>query len=115
MGSNDGGKPYLDNLFVRHARQENILFVVIGMEPDHVRNLSVAEAVEALAGLSIPEFHLSVITTGQELATVVRERKVFDGLYVSVEGPQAIPVSVDVPQLGRLVRSSRTSMWLSLL
>jgi hypothetical protein len=73
------------------------LLVVIGMEPNNVRNLSVAKAVEALTGLCIPEFHLPVISTRQELAAVVRERKVLDSLYVSMERPQAVPVSVNVP------------------
>ena len=94
---NDDEKAYLYDLLIRHARQENVLLVVVGMEPNHVRNLSVAKAVEALTGLCIPEFHLSVISTRQELATVVRERKVFDGLYVSMECPQTVPVSVYIP------------------
>ena len=67
----DDGKHYLDNLLVRHPRQKNILLVVVGMEPNYVRNLSVAKAAEALTGLCIPEFHLSVISTRQELAAVV--------------------------------------------
>ena len=108
IGSNTGGKAHLYDLFVRHSRQENILLVVVRVEPNHVRYFSVAEAIEALAGFSIPEFHLSVITTGQEIATVVREREIFDGLYVSMESPQAVPVSVNVPQLEALVQSSRT-------
>ena len=87
IGSNDGGEAHLHDLFVRHARQEDILLVVVRVEPNHVRNFSVAKAVEALTGLSIPELHLSVITTGQEFATVVREREILNGLYVSMEGP----------------------------
>jgi len=103
-------KPHLHDLFVRHSRQENVLLVVVRVEPNHIRNLSVAKAVETLSGLSIPEFHLPVISAGQELATVVRERKVFDSLYVSVECPQAVPMSVYVPQLESSVQSSGPSM-----
>ena len=116
IGGNNGGKAHLYNLFVRHSRQEDILLIVVRVEPNHVRNFSVAEAVEALAGFSIPEFHLSVIATGQEFATVVREREILDGLYVSMESPQAVPMSVNVPQLEALVRSSRTTArWLDSL
>ena len=104
---NDGRRVYLYDLLIRHARQENVLLVVIRMEPNHIRNLSVAKAVEALAGLGIPQFHLSVISTRQEIAAIVREREVFDGFYVSMKRPQTVPVSVYVPQLKRLVQSSK--------
>jgi len=104
----------LHNLFVRHARHKNILLIVIGVEPNHIRYLSVAKAVETLTGLGIPEFHLPVISAGQELAAVVRERKVFDGLYVSMKRPHAVPVSVNVPQLEGSVWRSRTPVsWLN--
>lgn len=86
------------------------MLVVIGMEPNYIRNLSVAKSVEALTGLSVPEFHLPVIATGQELATIIGERQVFDSLYMSMESPQAVPMGVNVPQLERSVRSSRTPM-----
>lgn len=101
---NVGETPHLHNLLVRHPRQENILLVVVGMEPNHIRNLSVAKAAEALSGLCIPEFHLSVIPTRQKLAAVVRKRKVFDSFYVSMKGSQAVSVSVNVPQLKRSSR-----------
>ena len=107
IGLNDDESVYLYDLLIGHARHENVLLVVVGMEPDHVRNLSVAKAVEALTGLSIPEFHLSVISTRQELAAIVRERKVFDGFYVSMECPHTVPMSVYIPQLKRSARSSR--------
>ena len=116
IGCNNGGKAHLYDLFVRHAGQKNILLVVVRVEPNHIRDFSVAEAVEALASFSVPEFHLSVITAGQEFPTVVRECEIFDGLYVSMESPQAVPMSVNVPQLEALARSPRiTARWLDLL
>lgn len=105
---NDGGEAHLNDLFVRHAGQEDTLLVVVRMESNHIRNLPVTKPVEALAGLSVPEFHLSVIATGQELVTVVRESEIFDGLYVSMESSQAVPVGVNVPQLDASARSFRT-------
>jgi len=107
IGLNDGGKVYLYDLLIRHSRQENVLLVVVGMEPNNVRNLPVAKPVEALAGLSIPQFHLPVISTRQELAAIVRERNVLDSFYVSMECPHTVPMSVYVPQLKKSVRSSR--------
>lgn len=61
----------LYDFLIRHARQENVLLVVVGMEPNNVRDLSIAKPVEALTGLSIPQFHLSVISTGQEIPAIV--------------------------------------------
>ena len=38
-------------------------------------------------------------TTGEELATVVGERHVLDGLGMSVERTQAVAVCIDIPKL----------------
>jgi hypothetical protein len=80
-------KAHLYDLLVRHPRQENILLVVVRVKPNYVRDLSVAKAAEALTGLCIPEFHLPVISARQELAAIVGESKVLNGLHVSMESP----------------------------
>ena len=58
------------------------------MEPDHVRYPSAVKAVEVLISLRIPHFHVGHIHK-MELAAVVRERKVYNCLYVSVKRPQS--------------------------
>lgn len=52
---------YLYDLLVRHTGEEYMLFVLIWMETDNVRDLPIAEAFEALSGLRVPEFHLTVV------------------------------------------------------
>lgn len=56
------GETHLDDLLIRHARQENVLLVVIWMEPNDVGNLPITEPLDTLSGLSIPKFHLSIIS-----------------------------------------------------
>jgi len=76
------------------VRSPRSFLVAVGVEPDHVQPL---ERLRHLVSITT-QFHLSVVPTRQELATVVRERKVIDGLDVSVECPQAVPMSVNFQQ-----------------
>ena len=49
-----GNGAYLDNLFVRHTSEEDVLFVIVGVEADDVWRLAVTEPLEALTGLGVP-------------------------------------------------------------
>lgn len=82
-----------------------MLFIFIRMEPDDVRDLAIAKALDALSGLRVPELHLPIVSAGQEFATVVRESNVLDGLHVTMKGTETIAVGVDVPQLPGLYES----------
>ena len=53
---------YLNDLFVGHSGEEDILLIFVGMEPDDVRDLSVTEPFQALACLRIPQLHLAIIS-----------------------------------------------------
>jgi hypothetical protein len=65
----------------------------------HVRELTTLYLIHALRRLRVPELHPPVVPTRHELHSVAEERHVLDGLDVSVEGVEAVAVSVDVPEL----------------
>lgn len=44
----------LNNLLIRHTSEENVLFILIWVEPDDIRNLPITKAFDTLAGFSIP-------------------------------------------------------------
>lgn len=48
-----------------------MLFIIVGVKTDNVGSLAVAEPLETLTSFGIPQFHLTIVTTGQELSTVV--------------------------------------------
>ncbi len=62
---------YLDDFLVRHACEEYVLLVFIGMELDDVGYFAVAETLYALSSLRIPQLHLAIIAAGQKASTVV--------------------------------------------
>ena len=74
-----------------------MLLVLVGMEPNDVWYLAVAEPLQTLTGLRVPQLHLTVVAARQELSSIVRERYILDGLHVTVECPQAVSVSVYIP------------------
>lgn len=80
------------------------------MELDHVWDLSIAEPLQTLASLSVPKLHLTVITTREELSTIVGEAQILDSFDMSMECSQAATVSIYVPELmhSRLDTSKRT-------
>ena len=92
-------RSYLDDLLVGHTGQEDVLLVLVGMEPDNVWDLAVTEPLQTLSGLRVPEFHLTVVTARQELPSIIRESHVLDGLHMPMECPQAISMCIHVPQL----------------
>ena len=57
---------YLNDLLVGHTREEDVLFVLIRVESDHIWNLAVAEPLQALAGFRIPQLDITVHTTAQQ-------------------------------------------------
>lgn len=98
----DGGTgAYLDDLLVGHAGEEDVLLVVVGVKADDVGGLAVAEALETLAGLGVPELHLTIVAAGKEAFAVVGKGDVLDGLDVAVERAKTIAVGVHVPELER--------------
>jgi hypothetical protein len=59
----DRRKTNLNYLFVRHTSEENMLFVFVRVEAHDIGSLAITKPLETLAGLSIPQFHLAIITT----------------------------------------------------
>ena len=59
LGTN--AETHLDNFLVRHTSKENVLFVLIGMEPHDIRDLTVAESLQTLPSFGIPQLHVAVI------------------------------------------------------
>lgn len=45
---------YLNDLFVRHTSEEDVLFILVRMEAHNVGRLAVTEPLETLTGLGIP-------------------------------------------------------------
>jgi Na+-transporting NADH:ubiquinone oxidoreductase subunit NqrB len=90
---------YLNNLFIRHTSEENILFILVWMESNDVRYLPVAEALEALAGFRVPELHLAIVPTGEKLSTIIRKRHIFHIFCVPMEGTQTVAMRINVPKL----------------
>ena len=66
-----GDKAYLNDLLVGHASEKDVLLVIIGVEADDVGGLAVAESLETLTGLGVPQLDLTIVATGQELGAVV--------------------------------------------
>ena len=77
---------HLNDLLIGHTRQEDMLFILVGMEPNNVRNFAIAEPFDALPRLRVPELDLTIIAAGQESPTIVRKSDVFYGFHVAVEG-----------------------------
>lgn len=67
------------------------------MELNDVWDFPVAKALNALASFGIPEFHLSVITTREETATIVRKTNILHGFRMAHESPKAISGGIDIP------------------
>jgi hypothetical protein len=76
-----------------------MLLVFIRTKLHNVGYLRITEALDVLSCLRVPQLHLPVVLTGQELLAFVGESDVLDGFNVPVEGAQAVAVGVDVPGL----------------
>ena len=57
------GAAHLYDLLVRHPGEEDVLLVLVRVEAHDVRDLAVAESLDALARFRVPELHLTIITT----------------------------------------------------
>lgn len=53
----------------------------------------------ALTSLGIPQLDLSIVSRAQELGSIVAETDILDGLGVTHECPQDVPLVIDVPEL----------------
>lgn len=54
MRNQAGHNADLDNLFVRHTSEKDMLFIIVGVETNDVGSLAVAEPLETLTGLGVP-------------------------------------------------------------
>ena len=70
----------LDDLFVAHACNELVVEGRVGVEPDDMRNLASCEAMKAFSGLCIPELHVAVVGSCQELIAGIIEGNIGDSL-----------------------------------
>jgi hypothetical protein len=77
-----------------------VLLILVWMESDHMRYLAVAEPLKTLPSLGVPEFHLAIISTREELPTIVGKRHIFHILGVTMEGTQTVAVRINIPELG---------------
>lgn len=85
-----------------------MLLIFIGMELDDIRYLAVTKSFQALPGFSIPEFHLTIITTRKEQAPIVGETKIFYSFCMAIERAQTVSVCVDIPKLERVIYINKT-------
>ncbi len=94
-----------------------MLFVFVRMESYYVRNLPIGKCFQALTfnpdskrqllqpdtrkrtSFRIPELHLAVVTTAEELPAIVRESQILHRFRVAHEGTQTVPVLIHIPQL----------------
>lgn len=66
-----GEAAHLNDLFIRHTREEDVLFILIRIEPNHVGDFSITKPLDTLPCLSIPQFYLAIVGTRQESTTIV--------------------------------------------
>ncbi len=89
----------LDDLLVRHAREELVRVRGGWVEANDVRDLARAEAGGAFAVFGVPQLHLPVVGGGEEVAAGGVEGGVADGFAVARVGAQQVALVVDVPEL----------------
>ena len=95
----------LDDLLARACRQETV--VVSGPELGLVRHLATGERVDALAGLRVPELHVTVPAAAEELRAVVVEVYMANRRAVTKVCALDVAAVVHVPQLDLRVRAAR--------
>lgn len=87
----------LHNLLVVHSRQEDV--GLCGVEADAVGHLAVAEGLDALAGLGVPQLHLAIEAGREEFGAIGGEADVAHSFAVTHEGAQTFAFAIDVPEL----------------
>lgn len=92
---------HLYNLFVRHSSKEDILFVLVRMKANNVRNLPIAESFDTLACFRIPQLHLTIVCAGKKPPTIVGKSDILYGFDMSVERPKTVSMIIYVPKLWR--------------
>ena len=95
----------MDDILVRHTSEEDVLFVFVRMELDNVGDLTVAEPLDALACLCVPQLDLTVVAAREESSPVIGEGQIFDMFHVPVERSQTITMRVHVPELPKAAPS----------
>lgn len=92
-------KTHLDDFLIRHTSKEYMLLVLVWMESDNIGNFTITKALQTLPCFCVPQFHLTVVTAGQELATVIGKCHVFYSFCMAMERTKAISMRVHVPEL----------------
>ena len=64
-------KTYLDNLLVGHTSKEYILLILVRVEANDVGDFSIAESLQTLTSFCVPQFHLTIVSAGKKLTTVI--------------------------------------------
>ena len=64
-------KAYLDDLLVGHTSKEYILLILVRVEANDVGNFSIAETLQTLTGFRVPQLHLTIVTAGKKLTTII--------------------------------------------
>jgi hypothetical protein len=90
---------YLYNLLVRHSSKEDILFILVRVKANNVRDFPIAESLDTLARFGIPQLHLTIVRAGNKRSTVIGKCDILYSFYVSVERPKTVSVIIDVPKL----------------
>lgn len=73
--------------------------VRFGVEANYVRDLASGVTVDAFAGFGVPELHVTIVGSSEELCTVIVEGYISDCLGVTVIGAEELAVVVDIPYL----------------
>ena len=89
----------LEDLFVRAARQEDVLLVLCWMELDAEGRALVGIAPYDFTSFGVPQLHHPIEACTQEPSAIVGEADVPHCFLVALVGSDALPVGHDVPNL----------------
>lgn len=92
---------YLNDLLVLHARHEDVLFVLVGIELDAIGNLPIGECLNTFACFRVPQLDMPVVRSRQEPCASVVEVDVLDSLSCTEKCSQTVAFVIHIPELER--------------
>jgi len=92
-----------------HARQENILFIIVRIESDTDSPMPSMEPAFDLSCLGIPQFHVVVERGRNELGTIVVEIDVANRHFVPGIRSDQLSIAVDFPQFNLAIHGTQLS------
>jgi hypothetical protein len=76
----------LYDFFIGAASQEDMLFIVIGVEFNTIGDFAIRISSNTFSGFCIPHFHIFIIATAEKTSPIIRETNIANSLIVSQEG-----------------------------